>query len=163
MSLFVTPTEAPEARSAESRHISLFYAGILVVMVLAQLFTFETFLELIGSFGLPGGLSMAYVLTAILVASEVFALPFLLRMVLSPAFRWLSMACGVLVGALWVFLSSWVVIGGATVTTIGFLGTVVETMPGWWAVLLSVALLLLGIWSAWGLWPGKRDKAKRKR
>ena len=158
MTILAKVTPAPVARSKETKQISLLFAAILVVMLVAQLFTFDDFVKLIPSFNLPVSQGFAYALTPILVASELFAIPFLLRMSLSPAFRWLSMFCGWLVALLWFCFTLWLVTRGPQVDTVGFLGTLVNLIPGWWAVCVSLALGILAAWSSWGLWPGHRTK-----
>lgn len=165
MSLFAHPTPAPEPKSRDVVRISTFYAGLLVVMAVAQLFTFESFLELFDSFGLPGGTVFAYVLASVLVTAEVFALPFLLRMRISVAFRWFSAMLGGLVADIWLFVTLWVQFTAPPVETIGFLGTAVDMMPGWWAVLISTSFGILAIWALWGMWPSTvkgRSKKSRK-
>jgi hypothetical protein len=161
MSILAKVTPAPKARSENVIKISIFYAGILTVFIVTQLFTFDAFIELIPSYNLPVSETLAYALAPIIVASELFALPFLLRMNLSVAFRWVSMVLGWLVPVLWLLISAWVVMTQPAVESIGFLGTLVELVPGWWAVLVSFALGILAAWSAWGLWPGRRLKAKK--
>lgn len=169
MSFFRTPTPAPTPKTNDVRRISTFYAAIIVVMVVAQLFTFEAFLELFASFGLPGGTVTGYALAAVLVAAQVFALPFLLRMAISPAFRWVSLVCAGLVADIWLFVTAWILITERDVATVGFLGTVVDTMPGWWAFFIAIAFGILAVWSMWGMWPGaiktsaKRPTTKRKK
>lgn len=165
MSFFRHPTPAPTPKTKDVKSISTFYAAILVIMVVAQLFTFDAFLELFASFQLPGGPATGYTLAAVLVAAEVFALPFLLRMNLSPAFRWFSLLCAGLVSDIWLFVTIWILVVGVDVATVGFLGTVVDTMPGWWAVFISLAFGILALWSAWGMWPAtsKRRASKKKR
>ncbi|MCD8561753.1 hypothetical protein LRY29_01655 [Candidatus Saccharibacteria bacterium] len=130
MSFFIQPTYAPKPRGEATVPISVLYAGILTVMAVGQLFTFEEFLSLLQTFDLPMSEAMAYVLAPVIVVCEVLALPFLLRMSLSPAFRWLSMILGWLVPAFWLFLSVWVLASGAQVETFGFIGTVVSLTPG---------------------------------
>lgn len=158
MSILVTPTKAPVPRTKDAAMISILYAVFLVILAVTQLFTFDTFLQLLGTFDLPGGEQGAYLLGSLLVVSEVFALPFLLRMSMSPAFRWLSIGLGWLAAALWVFISLWLVLTEPIVINVGFLGTLTDLMPGWWAVLVSVSLLILAIWSSWGMWPAKVKK-----
>ena len=157
MSIFVKPTEAPKPRTDASAKISILFAGILVVMAVAQLFTFDTFIPYIQTLHLPLSVGASYALAPVLVISEVFAIPFLLRMWLSPAFRYLSMLLGWVAAFLWVCISSWVAFSSNSVDSIGFLGTVVKIVPGVWAVFFSVALVILAAWSSWGLWPGKRS------
>jgi hypothetical protein len=164
MSIFVAPTPAPKPKTKDVHKIALFYAAILVVMGVAQLFTFDTFLALVASFGYSGGEPMAYLLAALLVSLEVFALPFLLRMALSPAFRWVSMVAGWLVAVIWFVTSTWLVLTSAAVESIGFLGTTVPIMPGWWAIFMSLSFGILAAWASWGMWPGKkRQRALHQR
>lgn len=158
MSIFPKAAAAPVAKTKETKQIALLYAGILVVFSLAQLFTFDEFVEFIPSLGLPVGVAMTFALAPTIVAAEVFAIPFLLRMRLSIGFRWFSMMLGWLVAALWVFIALSVVTRGIEVETIGFLGTAVNLPPGWWAVMVALALGILATWSSWGLWPGKQAK-----
>lgn len=136
----------------------MLYAVILVIFAVGQLFTFDKFIELVPSFQLPLGEVLQFAVAPLLVMAEVLALPFLLRMTLSPAFRWLSMVCGWLVAGLWTGISTWVVITRPAVDTIGYLGTIGELTPGWWALFVPIALAILAVWSSWGLWPGKRSK-----
>ena len=162
MSIFAQPTEAPIAKTKDAKRVAIFYAGILLIMVVGQLFTFEEFTLLITSFNLPGGVRFAHFITAFLVVAEVFALPFLLRMPLSRAFRWVSMTLGILVALIWIFLSVWIVTMAKDAANIGFLGTVVDIMPGLWAVFISAALLVLATWASWGLWPLNRGAVRVK-
>lgn len=143
--------------------MSLFYAVLIVVMVVAQLFTFEAFLELFASFEFPGGRTTGYVLASVLVAAQVFALPFLLRMAMSPAFRMFSLLSAGLVADIWLFTTLWLAIVQPAVTNVGFLGTVVETMPGWWAVFIALAFGVLATWAAWGMWPGGTKPVVKKK
>jgi len=159
MSILVKPTPAPKPRSKEAQTMALVLAVIFVIFAVTQLFTFEEFIKLIPMFQLPFNEGLTYALAPTLVAAEVFAIPFLLGMSLSRAFRWLSMFCGWLVAGLWLFMSFWVVsVAPFGVKTIGFLGTVASLTPGWWAVCLSIALCFLVAWTSWGLWPGKRHE-----
>jgi hypothetical protein len=157
MSILVQPTPAPTPKTKDVQRIATLYAIILVIMVVAQLFTFEEFLKLVTNFNFPGGIRYAHFITAFLVVAEVFALPFLLRMALSPAFRFLSMLLGWLVALIWVKLTIWLVIQDSLVNNVGFLGTVVNLTPGWWAIFFSVSLAILAAWASWGMWPAKKS------
>lgn len=158
MSIFAQTTPAPRPKSEAVKQIATLYAILLVIMAVCQLFTFETFLTLIPSFNLPLGGLWPYVLGPLVVAAEVFALPFLLRMPLSIAFRALSMALGWIAAGIWLFVSLWVVGTAQPVDTIGFIGTLAPLTPGWWAVCMALALAVLAAWSSWGMWPGKGRK-----
>lgn len=155
MSLLPKPTPAAPAPSKSIVQITVFYAVVLTVFAVAQLYSFDEFIEYIGSSELALPSAIATLFVPVLIVAEVFALPFLLRMSVSPAFRWFSMGFALLAPVLLVFISSWIVFGRYDVPTVGFLGTAVDLIPGAWAVCMSAALVVLGVWSVWGLWPGK--------
>ena len=161
MSIFVKVTPAGIPRSLQAKQISIIYAGLLVVFAVTQLFTFDEFLEYFPSLGLPFGAGFVYSFAAIIVASEVFAIPFLLRMSLSPAFRWLSMLLGWFVPLFWFFISIWIISTSPAIESVAFIGGLAELPPGWWAVFTSLALGLMAAWSSWGLWPGSLKFAKK--
>lgn len=156
MSVLVKATPAKAPRTRDSQTITYFYAAILVVFVLAQLFTFDNFLPLLAGFNLPGGDTTAYLLGGVIVASEVFALPFLLNMSLSPLMRVVSMGLGWLVPFIWFLLILWLNINIGSTSNVGFLGTIAHLSCGPWAILISLALGILAAWSSYGLWPGRR-------
>ena len=157
MSIFVHTMRAPKAKTKDVRRVAILYAIILVVMAVAQLFSFDEFSQLFNSFGLPGGMQYAYFLAAFVVTAEVFALPFLLRMPLSPAFRWVSMVCGWLVAAIWLEVTVWLAFHEGISNNVGFLGTVTDILPGVWAVFITIALGILAAWASWGMWPRKKS------
>ena len=156
MTVLVKATKALKPRTKESRKMALLYAAILVLFAVSQLFTFDEFITLIPELNLPLGPILTYMLAPLIVVAEVFALPFLLGMSVSIAFRWLSMFFSWFVAGIWLILSLWTVLTNQAVTTIGFFGTVLDAAPGWWAIFLSLALCILAAWTGWGLWPGKR-------
>lgn len=155
--VFAKLTEAPKPRTQDSRTVALFFAFVLAAMATLQLFSFEKFIPLIESYWLPGGQGTALLVAGLLVVFEVFALPFLLQMKLSKLMRIVSMVCGWLAVSLWFKLALWSNLTTTALTNNGFFGTSVEIPVGWWAVSFMAALGVLAIWSAWGLWPGKRD------
>ena len=150
-------------KTAESQKIAYMYAAILVIFCLTQLFTFDKFLVLLESFGFPGDAPIAHLIGSIIVASEVLALPFLLRLKISRSMRVTSMTLGLLVPIAWLKISLWLALTASTVLNIGFFGTIIPMMPGWWAVFVSIALGILAAWASWGMWPfaaGHSTKAK---
>lgn len=158
MSMFVKATPAPRAKSLQVKQISILYAVLLTGMVVAQLFTFDTFIALTASFELPIPGVLPYAIAPALVVFGVFALPFLLRMTVSPAFRVVSMLCSWLAALSWLVITVWLVTTRQVVETVGFLGTIGQLSPGWWAVLFSIALCIVAAWSSWGMWPLGRFK-----
>ncbi len=162
MSILPLPTAAPKPKTKDVQRIATFYAAIIVIMLVAQLFTFDTFVMLVKEFNFPGGTRYASFLSAFIVITEVFSLPFLLRMPLSQAFRWVSLVSGWLVAALWLYISLWLVLQDSIVNNIGFLGTAIATIPGWWAIFISLAFGLLAAWASWGMWPAKSSAHHKK-
>lgn len=158
MSILPKPTPAPTPKTDTAKQIALIYAALLVIMSVTQLFTFEDFLGLIPQYHLPMSTALETALAPVLVAAEVFAIPFLLRMALSPAFRWFSMFLGWLVAALWLFITFWIVSTSQAVETTGFTGTLGTFPPGWWAVCMSIAFAILAAWASWGMWPASKAK-----
>lgn len=153
MSIFAAVQSPAIAKTKNIKSIALLYAGILVVFAVGQLFGFDEFQLLVESFWLPGGKPFAFFLSGFIVVAEVFALPFLLNMRVSGVMRIISMVMSWIVPAVWLTISLWLQLTTNAVTNIGFLGTHVSLMPGWWTVLFSVALVMLAVWASWGMWP----------
>lgn len=158
MKFFVSAVPAKIPKTREARNVAYFYAFILVLFAVCQLFSFDDFLKLLASFSLPGGKATAYLVGSLLVSAEVLSLPFLLGMSSSWLMRIISMVLSWIVPALWILVASWLNYTVNSITNIGFLGTVVKLMPGWWAICFGVALAILAAWAAWGMWPIDRKK-----
>ncbi len=144
---------APEAKSAETKKIALVYAGLLTLMVLGQLFAYEKFPALLEAYQLPGGVATAHLLAAVIVISEVFALPFLLRMKTSPLMRYKSMACSWLIAVIWLTLGIILTFANPAVANVGLLGAKMQLEPGIWALCVPIGMVILSIWASWGMWP----------
>lgn len=153
MIVFAQPTAAPVPKSKESRIVSLALAGPLTLMVVAQLFTFEDFPDVIANMWLPGGEGVADVLAALVVSAEVFSLPFLLGMRLSAAMRVVSMVLGWSVVVFWIAVSLWQNITISVIGNTGILGDTVSLPVGWWSVFVFIAVGVLMAWASWGMWP----------
>lgn len=156
MNIFSKATLPKPPKTADSVRAAYLYAAILAIFALGQLFTFNEFLALFTGFGVIGGDNVARLMGGIIVICEVFALPFLLGMRLNKFFRTTSMVMGWIVAAGWLKIAIWLNIFQSSSTNIGFLGTKVPLIPGWWAVSFVLALCILAAWASWGLWPGKR-------
>lgn len=155
---FSETTLPKKPKSKETERMAYAYATVLIVVVLCQLFSFDGLLKLFEEFNLPGGSVIVNLMGSIIVVSEVFALPFLLQMRTSPLMRIVSMVFGWLVPVAWLKLSLWLMITNNSVSNIGFLGTLVDLTPGWWAVFICLALGIMAAWASWGMWPMERRK-----
>ncbi|MDN5274792.1 MAG: rane protein of unknown function [Candidatus Saccharibacteria bacterium] len=160
MSFFVKSTPASVPKTKNIRPISLGLAAVLVIMVVAQLFTFETFPKVIADMLLPGGSDVSSIRAALIVTLEVAALPFLLSMRLSPAMRVVSMVAGWFAITAWFVASLWVNLSPNMGMNSGLLGDTISVPVGWWSVLFCLSLGVLAAWSAWGMWPCLRKKHK---
>ncbi len=160
MSGFPKPTKAPAPRTRDAGLVAKIYAAILAVMVLLQMFNFPELINIFYGFWLPGGQVLAVALAGIVVTAEVLAVPFLLGMRLSPAFRVFSMGLGLLAPAIWLYSLISVIASTNAVRNSGILGSKVVVPPSLTVVFLVVALELLAIWAAWGLWPFRTKKEK---
>ena len=161
MSIFAKATPPPQPKTKNIVAISYLATGFIVIMVVAQLFTFENFPALIANLWLPGGEPTAKIVAALVVIAEVLSLPFLLSMTLSPLFRVVSMTAGWLVGLMWVVLSLWENLMAGAISASGIFGATIPLPVGWWSVFFSVALGILVIWTSWGMWPLMSRSKKR--
>lgn len=160
MSFLIQPTSAPVAKTKNIAEISLGLATIFIVMVVAQLFTYEHFPKVIEGMWLPWSDKIAPVKAAVLVILEVVALPFLLRMSLSPAMRVVSMIAGWTATIGWLGLALWQNLIPHTVGNAGMLGDTISLPVGWWSVFVFAAIAVLVGWVSWGMWPLPRMKKK---
>lgn len=151
MSIFPKPSPAPKPRTKDVRTVSIALAIIFVVMAVSQLFTFEEFVPYVVA--VFGGSAEWAILAPVLIVAEIFALPFLLSMSVSKAFRWLSMLLSWVVVGIWAAIVLVTLLTLPSVDTIGFIGMVAPVVPGWWALCVVIAMALLVIWASWGNWP----------
>lgn len=152
--------KALEPKTGDTKKVAFLFAGVLVIMVVGQLFAFEKFIPLIEKYELPGDYATALIIASVLVVLEVFALPFLLRMKTSRLMRVVSMVCGWMVASIWFKLTLWANLAPNSVDNIGFLGSYVLLPVGWWAVAVAGAMIILAVWTAWGMWPLARKQSK---
>ena len=151
-------TTAPDpARSEVAVRVSIVLAGIFVIMALAQLFSLDKFQAFMLDLDL-GGQRLAVMLSALLPVCEVFALPFLLRMYVSPLMRAMSLACGWFAVVGWLYISLMATITRSA-SDAGFLGGAVSLPSGWWSVVVAMLFVLLMAWASWGMWPMPKKKS----
>lgn len=154
MSIFVHATAAAAPKTETTYKVAVFAAGLFIVLALTQLFSFTNFATVIDQMGLPGvDEAAAHLLAALVVVAEVFSLPFLLGMRLSPAMRVVSMGFGWLVAAWWLYVLLWQNLTASGQANCGLLGALVSLPSGWWAVCFMLGVAVLIIWTSWGRWP----------
>jgi hypothetical protein len=155
--VFATAEKALKPRSEQAKIVAWVLAGLLVVMVIAQLYAFEDFIPLISINYFPSSsYGLASLVGCLIVLCEVFALPFLLRMALSPLMRWFSLVCSVAAPLLWLGLTFFAIISNQFVDNYGLLGSKVHLHTGWVALVVATVLSMLALWSAWNLLPSRK-------
>lgn len=153
MSFLVQSTAPLIPKDKKVYYASIALAAVFVILAVAQLYSYEDFPDVIASFWLPGGRTFAALFAALLVVSEVLAIPFLLFMRLSPAMRVFSMVAG------WVAIISWLItavsigVSDNAITNGGILGATVPIAPGWGTIILIAGLGALSGWISWKMWP----------
>lgn len=112
-------------------------AGMVILMAVAHLFTFEKFPDVMAQFfG-----AWAPVVCALIVVSEVAVVPYLLMLPLSPLAKMISKIAGFFVLAMWVLLM--IVAYGMVSDNAGLLGATVSLPSGMLAFLWSGVQLAL--------------------
>lgn len=162
MSIFVKSTEAKKPKIESSKWAALLLAAILIIMLVGQLFTYEKFPETIKDLGFFSE-GWSHVVAALIVIFELAALPFLLRMRLSPLARICSMFAG------WLLLMFWLISAFFLNTTLNIsdnssvLGATVPVPVGAWMITFFMALGVLDGWASYGLWPLQKPSKTSKK
>lgn len=140
MMSFVQPTK-PAAVGKLFRVIGYILGAIATAMAVAQMVSFEEFVAALRGYGVAGERG-SVALAVMLIALEVFSVPFLFRLTLSPLARLLSALCVVLAPCAWVILSFMALQGEATASNAGLFGGFLEMQ------LTTLILSLHVIWLA---------------
>ncbi len=116
-------------------------AAMFITLATTQLITYEKFFPIMQNYQVLDG-AFGKVLASILVICEVFALPFVLRMKVSRLFRYVSLFCAHIAGAIWVFLGVWAIYYHPPTTGAGIFGGIFHHIPA--EISLFLGLLLIG-------------------
>jgi hypothetical protein len=141
----VTATPPNKIENTNLLIVTYGLAAALCVMVLSQLLNFEGFVEILFSYQLfnhPGSIALAI----ILIVLEIFSLPVLLRLWLSPLMRMVSSFCLLLAPAAWTSLIVFTYTSGNAIATTGMLGHYVKISLSI-GIILSAVLLVTATWS----------------
>lgn len=101
-------------------------ASLLIIMATAQLMTFEKFVPIMQNYQLFNDVILGKVLAGLIVIGEVIALPFVLRMKISPLMRITCMALLIITGLLWLALGVWAVTTNPPLIGTGIFGSLVK-------------------------------------
>lgn len=139
----VKATDPPKAKKPYTAKILWALAAVVLGMALLHLVRIDNLIPVIeqtlGEIGAPW-------FVAVVVIVEVFSLPYLLQMKLSPLFRIMSGLFVVLAPLMWTCLAIWAY--GNDHST-GQLSSYVSLVSSWWLVALNLAWLGVGYWALW--------------
>lgn len=163
MHFFVKATPAPQTQLRYVGFVGAYVAAFFATLAVSQLFAYETFPDVISSFGLPLNEIGVKFVAALIVILEVFSIPFLLRMKLSPLMRFVSLTCGWIVLAFWLVVGMWQNTIDFRIPNTGLFGSEIILPCGWWTIsFVSVFIILMG-YSTIGLWPHRRTRRRAKK
>jgi len=137
---------------------AIYLALFFMIVAVSQLFTFEAYSEIIATYGLPFDEVFNKLIAAVIVTLEVFAIPFLLMMRLSPLMRVVSMVSGWLALLFWFLVGIWQSVVSFYIPNAGLFGSNISLPQGWWLVFYMVALITLSIYVSYCLWPAVRRR-----
>lgn len=132
----------PKNRSKQTTILGTISAFVLLVLLLLQLFGFEELPEIVRYFWGMSTEEAGLIVVALLVITELFALPVLLGMKLSPLMRWVSTVAGVLVLVYWT-VASFYTISSGQVKNSGILGDKFSLEGGLLLPIIVVPLIAL--------------------
>lgn len=118
MIIFPKATNPPKLVKSYSLWLGRAVAGLLVLIALVHLFRIDTLVPILDEL-LPGGSVFAGFITVAIIFSEIFAVPFALRMKLSPLAQLLSGGLVALAPLWWLLLSIWAYDTGQQVGMLG--------------------------------------------
>lgn len=153
------PTNPPKPVKSYGILLGRLAAAVLVSMAVIHLFRIDTFIPILDE-ALPGESVAASAAALLIILSEVFAIPFALRMRLSPLAQLVSGALLVLAPLWWVLIDIWTMsLANAT----GQLGEFANAPSTLWLVLLNVAWLAFNYAALYALGYGRLStKALKK-
>lgn len=122
-------------------------AALLAAFAIVHLFRIDTLVDIVDQL-LPGGSTAAGWFVVVVVLAEVFALPFLFRMKLSPAAHIASGFMVILAPLMWTLFSIW---SYDSELSIGQLGQFLEVPSAWFVIALNFVWLGFNFYTLWAL------------
>ena len=156
----VRATQPPKPKNNYVVKLGIGLAGVLTFMAVSQLFQFDEFDTIISSNEPLAAIINSSIIVALVTSAEIFALPFLLRMRISPALRVFSMFLGWSVALFWLYRAVLLPVVTGDVIEVGLLGSILSDIPqliySIVATLIAIAVLIVTI----GMWPIAKRRAR---
>jgi nickel-type superoxide dismutase maturation protease len=149
--------DPPKLRTKQGPIFGWIAAVILIVFSLVHLFRIDTFVPEL-SLALGSNQTLTLWVASILVSMEVFALPFLMRMRLSPLAQYVSGAFAVIVPLVWLLISIWTF---GTNSSTAQLGEFVSLPSSWVLILTNLLWLVFSYYTIWALGYDHRANEKQ--
>lgn len=142
-------TPAPKLRHPKGEYMGWVSAIVIMFFAVVHLFRIDTFVpELQMVFGFNRVVVPLLIIASLIVCAEVFALPFLFRMRLSPLARYISGAFSVLVPLFWLLVSIWTLNQGISTAQ---LGEFVSLPSTWLLIIVNTIWLIFACLTIWAL------------
>lgn len=161
---FPQATIAPAPRNPYAQYIGMAAAGVMVAFALIHLFRIDTLVPIVQQ-ALPFADSVDAFLVALLVIAEVFAIPSLLMMRLSPLARIVSGLFAIAAPLFWLLTAMWTAGGGMSTGLLGEFAAVPSNglliaLLAMWLTGNYLTLWLLGFDTIPAPWPAKLRRRK---
>lgn len=145
--IFPKAVKAPKLVKPYGPLLGYIAAGVLAVFAILHLFRIDSFVPILND-TLPGGTGAASTFVVVIVLAEVFALPFLLRVKLSPLAHIVSGFLAILAPLMWTLLSIW---SYGTEFSVGQLGEFAHVSATWYVIVLNGVWLSFNFYTLWAL------------
>ena len=139
----IKATDPPKSKKLYAGTVLWTLAGIMLLMVLLHLVRIDKLIPTVAQ--TMGDQGATWFVTGIVIL-EVFALPYLLRLKVSPGFRLISGLWVVIVPLAWTCYSIWALGNGHST---GQLSSYIATPGTWWLIALNLAWLAVSYWALW--------------
>lgn len=147
MVTFPIASNAPKPRVSAGLWLGLIAAALMILFVLLHLYRIDTFIPEL-NYSLPGRYDLAANIGLAIILIEIFALPSLLRMKLSPLARLSSSLCVLLAPLIWLIIA--IINVGEGVST-AQLGAFYSLPSSYTLVIANVIWLGFNAYTLWAL------------
>lgn len=131
-------------------------AFLYLLVIVTQLFTYESFAGVVSGFVLIGGQAMVSTIAFCLPLLEAASLPYLISMKLPERYRNISKWAAIITPIVWFVIAVWQNVSPAVdKTNTGIFGATIPTTVGLWAILFT------GLW-IWAIYLVKNELPRRK-
>ncbi len=155
----ITPTKPPKLQNPYGAIMGMFAAAVSVIFAVLHLFRIDMLVPIIDEY-MIGGVVIASLKVIAIILAEVFAVPFALRMKLSPLAHRVSGALLVLAPLYWTLITIWNY--GTDIST-GQFSSFYETPSGSMSIILNLTWLIATLATLWALGYGTYKIPERRK